>query len=398
MPDGSRQVLSKVVEVSRDFDRFVMLYFNHVLHVSLMHHRDLLEKTGPYNEKLTVLIDWDMTRRLVFFSDFHHIHEITGEYYNPIGQSDRISVQKRKDKSEYLKNGLTIRTTRPPKPWSKIKDLSIIFVPDRLDKSTGKTLGDIWRHTFYPYKLYLPLPKTDVNKLNTAMPNIVTVPDDQQASNAQRIDAALEKCDGEHVTIIPSGFPIEQLWIEDPLYALINSSSDRQALLLEDSTDKLWAVVIKKDHLQYARKSYPHLSVRQSLKDAGISARSLRPEEIPFQFDQLLAQARSEQNKGNFQQAAEIFEYIAENYGNQLWMKTLAAKALFNASNLNRAADLLRHINQKRPITETLLLEAKIKREKKDFNSAIELLKTARQILTSKNDYMVCTEMNEYAT
>lgn len=33
MPDGSREVLGKVVEISRDFDRFLMLYFNHVLHV-----------------------------------------------------------------------------------------------------------------------------------------------------------------------------------------------------------------------------------------------------------------------------------------------------------------------------------------------------------------------------
>jgi glycosyltransferase involved in cell wall biosynthesis len=76
-PDGSRQILSKVVEVSRDFDRFFMLNFNHVLHVSLMHHRDLIEKTGPYNEQLNVLIDWDLTRRLAFFSDFYHIHKVT---------------------------------------------------------------------------------------------------------------------------------------------------------------------------------------------------------------------------------------------------------------------------------------------------------------------------------
>ena len=131
-PDGSRQILSKVVEVSRDFDRFLMLNFNHVLHVSLMHHRDLLEKTGPYNEQLNVLIDWDLTRRLAFFSDFYHVHKVTGEYSHPMGECDRISVQRRKDKKEYLRNVLTIRTTRPPKPWLKIEDLSIIFVADRL--------------------------------------------------------------------------------------------------------------------------------------------------------------------------------------------------------------------------------------------------------------------------
>ena len=76
LPDGTRQILSKTVEVSRDFDRFFLLHFNHVLHVSLMHRRDLIERTGPYNENLNVLIDWDMTRRLAFFSDFYHVYEI----------------------------------------------------------------------------------------------------------------------------------------------------------------------------------------------------------------------------------------------------------------------------------------------------------------------------------
>ncbi|MEA3368402.1 MAG: glycosyltransferase, partial [Planctomycetota bacterium] len=54
-PDGSRQVLGKVVNVSRDFDRFFLCYFNHTLHVSVMHRRDLLERTGPYDESLAIL-------------------------------------------------------------------------------------------------------------------------------------------------------------------------------------------------------------------------------------------------------------------------------------------------------------------------------------------------------
>ena len=99
-PDDSRQALSKVVEVSRDFDPFLMLYFNNVLQVSLMHRRDLLEKTGLYNENLNVLIDWDMNRRLAFFTDFLHVHQITGEYYHPAGNCDRISVQRRKNQQE----------------------------------------------------------------------------------------------------------------------------------------------------------------------------------------------------------------------------------------------------------------------------------------------------------
>ena len=241
--DNKRQILSKVIEVSRDFDRFLMLYFNHVLHVSLMHHRALLEKTGPYNEQLKVLVDWDITRRLAFFSDFQHINEITGEYYSPVDECDRISVQRRKDKNEYLKNVLAIRTARPPKPWSKIKDLSMIFVTEKPDKQARQTLDFIRHYTFYPHEIYLPMPQTDFGHLNMDMPNIINVPTDSSALKTQRIDAALAQCGGEYVAIVPSGFPVRNFWLEDSLYALINSSSNREGLELEGSTNNLWAMI-----------------------------------------------------------------------------------------------------------------------------------------------------------
>ncbi len=387
MPDGSRQVLSKVVEVSRDFDRFFMLHFNHVLHVSLMHHRDLIEKTGLYNEQLNILIDWDMTRRLAFFSDFHHVYEITGEYCHPAGECDRISVQQRKDKNEYLKNLLAIRTTRPDKPWPKIKDMSIIFTADRLNKQAGTTLGSIWRHTSYPYEVYLPLPQADIDKLNMDMPNIIPVPVNPSSPESQWINAALKKCQGEYVAIVPSGFPIKETWIEDPLYALINSSVNQEALKLEGSTDDLWAAVVRKGDLQYACRSFPDLPVRQSLSAAGVIVRQLLPEEIPFQLDSLFREARLVEKDGNWAKAAQIYEYVADNYQNELLMKALAAKALFKAGNHARAAQLSSHVNQQRPTVDTLLLEAKVDREKKKFNSAIELLKKAEQILEGKNYY-----------
>ena len=76
-----------------------------------------------------------------------------------------------------------------------------------------------------------------------------------------------------------------------------------------------------------------------------------------------------------------MFEYIAENHRNELWMKKLAAKVFFKAADYTRAAELSRSINRQRPAVDTLLLEAKIKREKEDFNSAIEILKAAERIL-----------------
>jgi len=383
-PDGSRKVLSKVVEISRDFDRFFMLYYNHVLHVSIMHRRDLLERTGLYNENINVLIDWDMARRLVFFSDFYHIPEITGEFYQPAGKCDRISVLGRKDEKKYARNILRIRTTRPAKPWTKLKDMSIIFLTGRLNKQAGATISSIWQRTFYPYEVYLPLPTADFEKLDTDMPNIIPVPVNPMCSRDEQIDATLDRCEGEYIAIVPSGFPMREFWVEDSLYALINSITKQEGFELEDSTDDLWAAVLQKEDLQYARKRFPNLPVRESLSSAGITIRRLEPEEIPFQFDQLLEKAKNTEKNGNWSKAAKMFEYITEHYQNELWMKSLAAKAYFKAGSHVRAANLSHEINRQRPTVETLLLEAKIKREEKDLRTAIKLLEKAEQILEGK--------------
>ena len=385
LSDGSRQVLSKVVEVSRDFDRFLMLHFNHVLHVCLMHRRNLIERTGPYNEQLNVLIDWDMTRRLVFFSDFYHVREITGEYYHPMGECDRISVQRRKDKQNYLRNVLTIRTTRPPKPWEKVQDMSIIFVTDRLNKQAGENIRSIWQHTFVPYKLYLPIPESDFHRLNTDMPHLIVEPVDPLSSQGQRVDAVLARCEDEYIAIVPDGFPIENAWIEGALYALINSPLDHQGFELKGSTDALWAAVIKKEVLRYARKRFPHLPVRESLKAAGVVLRQPEFKEQPFQFDHLLHQAQSAEKDGNWSEAARIFENTAGHYQNEVWMTRLAARAFFYAGECERAAKLSGKVNRQWPTVDTLLLEARLKRRENDFHAAIKLLMAAEQILSDSD-------------
>jgi hypothetical protein len=379
-PDGNREVLSKVLDISRDFDRFFMLCFNHTLHVSLMHTKEMLEKTGTFNEKLNILVDWDLTRRLAFFTDFHHVREITGEFYHPVGDSDRISARYHKDRDEYEKNFLAIRTTRPPKPWPKIKDMSIIFTMDGLDERVQDTLVSIWRHTFYPYQIYLPLRQFEIGKFDIEIPNTVTVPVESHTSMEQRIDAALAECDGDVIAIVPAAFPIRNFWVEDSLYALINSSADKEAFELEDSTDELWAVVLNKGDLEYARKNFPHLPLRHSLKAAGIIIRRVLAEEIPFQYDQLLEQARIAEKDGNWLKAAQTFGYIAEHYQNKLWIKTQAARAFFKAGLHTQAAQFVHQVNQQRPTVDTLLLEAKLNR-RKDCKLAIELLEKTEQML-----------------
>jgi hypothetical protein len=274
-----------------------------------------------------------------------------------------------------------IRTTRPPKPWPKIEDLSVIFVADRLDKCAGKTIGSIWQHTFYPYKLYLPMSESDFDRLNTDMPNLVFVHLEQDSTQTQQVDAALEKCEGQYIAIVPSGFPVKDMWIENPLYALINYASDRQGFLPEQAADRQWAAVLRKDDLKLARKKFPDLSVSESLKAAGVNLRKPSHQEYPFQFDNMYHLALSVEEDGDWLQAAQMYEDIAEQHRNVLWMKRLAAKAFFMASDHAKAEELCCEVNRHNPMVDTLLLEAKIKRKKKKFNSAIKLLTTAANTL-----------------
>ncbi len=380
-PSGGREILSKHVEISRDFDRFLMLYFNHVLHVSLMHRRDLLDKTGLYNEDLNILIDWDMTRRLAFFCDFQHVPTITGEFYSAITNSDRISVQRRKDPEDYLRNILAIRTTNPPKPWSKIDELSIILVIDRLDNKIAETFARIWRYTFYPYRLYVPLPPADIARLNIEMPNVVMVPVEPLSSQDERVDVALQRAEGEYVAVVPRALPIDDMWVEDSLYALIHNCPEREGFLLEGAGPQAWGAVLRRKDLQRARQAHPHLSVEASLTACGTRVREPEPEELPFQFDELLRQARLAEAEGNWSAAARLFEYMAAHYHNELWMKTMAARAHFEAGNHFSADRLSREVNHTRPTVDTLLLEAKVRRKQRDCTGAIRLLGQAERWL-----------------
>jgi Flp pilus assembly protein TadD len=206
------------------------------------------------------------------------------------------------------------------------------------------------------------------------------------ATQDQQIDAALRDCEGEFVAIAPADLPVNDMWVEEPLYALINNKEKNQAYQMESSSDQLWSAVFRKEELLEARKLFPNEPVRQSVLKSGITIQRVAPEEIPFQFDSLLKQGKQAGRNGNWYEAAEIFEYIAEHYQNELWMKSLVAGALHKAGDDDRAAELVKKVNASRPTVDTLLLEARIHKKSRDFSRAIELLESARSVL--KGDYL----------
>ena len=56
-------------------------YMNHIPNLSVVHYRDLFESVGYYDEKLDVLIDWDMYRRLAQVASPKFINVITSKYH-----------------------------------------------------------------------------------------------------------------------------------------------------------------------------------------------------------------------------------------------------------------------------------------------------------------------------
>jgi glycosyltransferase involved in cell wall biosynthesis len=381
--DGERFVLSKVLEISRDFDRAMMLHYNHVLHISMMHRKDLLEKTGLYNESLNILIDWDLFRRMVFFTDFYHAKTITGEFYSPIKDSDQISVKNRRDPQEYFRNVMTIRTTRPAKPWLKIKDLAFILDAAELTQAVGQKIKAIWETTSYPNTIYLLLSGRDIGRLNIDLPNVVPV-EVSGTGSQRRIQSALAKCDAEYIAVVPGEFAISEFWVEDCLNAIDKKPMSNEVFEIEGSDDNLWAGIFEEQTLKHLVSENRQGSLLDNVKKAGLNIRKVQPDEIAFQYDQFLSRARILMQQKNFAKAAELFEYIAKNYGNELWISILAAQAHLKNGNLQRAREISEQLNRVFPSVESLITAAQAEKGFKNYGRAIELFGNAIEIIEGK--------------
>jgi glycosyltransferase involved in cell wall biosynthesis len=384
LPGLRRQVLAKNVEISRDFDRWLMLQFNHVLHVSVMHRRELLNRAGPYNEQLNVLIDWDLTRRLCFYTDFLHVPVVTGEYYAAIENSDRMSIQRRKNVRDYVRNVLTIRSHRPPKPWPHLHDLSVVILHEKADEALMQTLRLLWGHSFYPHQVYMSLPIAEFEKVRSAFPNLVNIETAPSDDAKRRLDRVLAVCEGTCVAIVPVGLSVaseESCFLARSLYPLLMSSQRNIAYEIVEADPVRWGAVFRKTELRQLRLHYPHLNIQQAAQAAGMDVRKPREAEYPFQFDNLLTAVTDLQQAGQWSKAAKALNYMAEHYGNHDWMQTLVANALYRAGQVEAALNLIHPLNRHRPTVARLLIEARCQKHNHQYQKALRLYQHAQNIV-----------------
>ncbi|MCK4375153.1 MAG: glycosyltransferase family 2 protein, partial [Candidatus Brocadiae bacterium] len=153
--DGRRYPLEKRVVICRDYNRMLMFHFNHTLHVSLMHHRELAVRAGGYDESIRVMIDWDLTRKLSFYTAFLHVRQTTGEYYQPVTGSDRISDLGRRDEEAYKRNLRRIRADLPPAPWPFVDKVAVVFPVSRWDDTAYDVIGYLLNKLDYPCRVVL---------------------------------------------------------------------------------------------------------------------------------------------------------------------------------------------------------------------------------------------------
>mgnify|MGYP006280410699 CR=1 FL=1 len=385
-PDGSTRVLSKHVSIGRDFDRYFEFYINQALHVSLMHTREILDRTGMYNEKVRVMIEWDLNRRIAFYSDFLHVPAVTGEFRVIVNKNDRISTRERKDQDKYLHNTLRIKTARPPKPWAKVPDLSILLAPPHLDATVINQLKGIWRYGFMPYQVYLTLPEYEHEAISSAMPNVVPVNVPADMPHSERVDAALARCDGDYVAVIPGGLGVGDMLIERPLHAMIRANDPNQAFRIPGCRPDRWSALMNRQTLLRARRERPDLTVRRSVQAAGVRVRNPEFEELPFQFDELLRQAYQAESDGRWADAARVYGECRRRYGSDHWMNRQTIHALYElgGSMDDKAMELCRSVNEQRPTPATLLLEAKLHRRADRMGEALQRLQQAKEILDWK--------------
>lgn len=78
-PQGTE--IRRHVEYGEDVSFADILYFNKINHKHVLHTKRLADKVGPYDERLSILIDYDYIRRLAQLSPPIHLRKITGEHF-----------------------------------------------------------------------------------------------------------------------------------------------------------------------------------------------------------------------------------------------------------------------------------------------------------------------------
>ncbi|MGE5707844.1 MAG: glycosyltransferase family 2 protein [Bacteroidota bacterium] len=98
--DGTRRFLHREIEHEGAVQPHELWFRNYINHKCVLHERRLIETVGPYDEQLSVFIDWDMLRRMAGATPFHHVPLVTSDHFL-YRNADQITTRAPRDASFY---------------------------------------------------------------------------------------------------------------------------------------------------------------------------------------------------------------------------------------------------------------------------------------------------------
>ncbi|MDY6853076.1 MAG: hypothetical protein SV487_13510, partial [Thermodesulfobacteriota bacterium] len=379
-PDtGRRYPLDKSIRVSRDFSRDFMFFFNHTLHVSVMHRRDLALHVDGYDEKISVLIDWNLTRKMVFYSDFIFVPVPTGEYYMPIIKSDRISVVQRKDKKKYKQNIRRIKADHPPLPWPKVDRITVILPVGEWDEALSGFLAQVIDHLSYPVE-YL-LVNNDLSRsgadCRTALGeigelrNVSIVTPSRSLSDLDSYRFGARSTGAEYVFLITRNLSdkIIKYRLYSGLEALKNTDCQGIKWDVEEEKKRPFDVLIKrKDFLQRTRPN-------KKKKDAFIN---VIPNQVPesFKSDLCAAAAQRHYSREEYKDALEAIkatQAIKKGTPNLQFTVAKYYKICLALEEYDLAEKQLRDLMDRGYVADNSIRLGKVLQARGDFNEAIKV-------------------------
>ncbi len=137
-------------EVDRKLRYFHQVTFNDLLSqnyiqgLSVVHRRDLFERTGGMDEKLEVLIDWDLWRRIAALTYPYHVSRVTAEHFfrefPETSGKGQITSMAQSDLVRYERNKLRVAKKKfdPQVEEEHTKTLSLVRAGAKRDFASAR--------------------------------------------------------------------------------------------------------------------------------------------------------------------------------------------------------------------------------------------------------------------
>lgn len=137
-------------EVARKLRYFHQVTFNDLLSqnyiqgLSVVHRRDLFERTGGMDEKLEALIDWDLWRRIAALAYPYHVSRVTAEHFfrefPETSGKGQITSMAQSDLVRYERNKLRVARKRFDAPVEEehAKTLSLVRAGAKRDFASAR--------------------------------------------------------------------------------------------------------------------------------------------------------------------------------------------------------------------------------------------------------------------